>query len=70
LLNRLFEPFGSGLLICHPGGSGEPLTYVIKQATRYLSPLLILGTENRSREASCRPFGPAQLINGRSEQEA
>ena len=69
LLNRVFEPSRSMLLVRHPSGGREPLTDVIKQASRYVSPLLVLRAQNKAGEAGRRPFGSPQFVGGCSQQE-
>ena len=57
------------LLVLHPSGGREPLTDVIEQASRNVSPLLVLRAQNKAGEAGRRPFGSPQFVGGCSQQQ-
>jgi hypothetical protein len=57
------------MLVRHPRGSGEFLAYAIEQALSYVSPLCVLGAENRPRKSGCRLLGASQFVDGRAKQE-
>ena len=69
LLNCMFEPSWSQLLVRNPCGGREPLTDVIKHARRYVPPLVVLRAQNKAGEAGRRPFSSPQFVGRCSQQE-